>query len=33
MTLVTNTQQSVIHVLEANKASATDPEVKRSSVT
>ncbi len=29
MTLVTNTQQSVIHVLEANKASAKDPEVKQ----
>jgi predicted outer membrane protein len=29
MTLVTNTQQSVIHVLETNKASATDPEVKQ----
>ena len=29
MTLVTNTQQSVIHVLETNKASAKDPEVKQ----
>jgi predicted outer membrane protein len=29
MTLVTNTQQSVIHVLEANKALAKDPEVKQ----
>jgi predicted outer membrane protein len=29
MTLVTNTQQSVLHVLETNKASATDPEVKQ----
>jgi len=29
MTLVTNTQQSVIHVLEANKASAKDPQVKQ----
>jgi predicted outer membrane protein len=29
MTLVTNTQQSVIHVLEANKAAAKDPEVKQ----
>lgn len=29
MTLVTNTQQSVIHVLEKNKASAKDPEVKQ----
>lgn len=29
MTLVTNTQQSVIHVLETNKASAKDPEVKK----
>ena len=29
MTLVTNTQQSVIHVLETSKASATDPEVKQ----
>ena len=29
MTLVTNTQQSVVHVLETNKASATDPEVKQ----
>ena len=29
MTLVTNTQQSVIHVLEANKASAKDPDVKQ----
>ena len=29
MTLVTNTQQSVIHVLESNKASAKDPEVKQ----
>jgi predicted outer membrane protein len=30
MTLVTNTQQSILHLLEANKASATDPEVKKS---
>ena len=29
MTLVTNTQQSVLHVLETNKASVTDPEVKQ----
>lgn len=29
MTLVTNTQQSVIHVLETNKASAKDPEIKQ----
>ena len=29
MTLVTNTQQSVIHVLEKSKASATDQEAKR----
>jgi predicted outer membrane protein len=29
MTLVTNTQQSVIHVLETNKARATDPSVKQ----
>ena len=29
MTLVTNTQQSVIHVLQTSKASATDPEVKQ----
>ena len=29
MTLVTNTQQSVIHVLETNKARATDPGVKQ----
>ena len=29
MTLVTNTQQSVIHFLEANKASAKDPDVKQ----
>jgi predicted outer membrane protein len=29
MTLVTNTQQSVIHVLEKTKASAKDPEVKQ----
>ena len=29
MTLVTNTQQSVIHVLETSKASATDQEVKQ----
>ncbi len=29
MTLVTNTQQSVIHVLETNKAAAKDPEVKQ----
>jgi predicted outer membrane protein len=29
MTLVTNTQQSVIHVLEKNKAAAKDPEVKQ----
>jgi predicted outer membrane protein len=29
MTLVTNTQQSVIHVLEANKALTKDPEVKQ----
>jgi predicted outer membrane protein len=29
MTLVTNTQQSVLHVLETSKASATDPEVKQ----
>jgi predicted outer membrane protein len=28
MTLVTNTQQSVIHFLEAHKAAATDPDVK-----
>lgn len=29
MTLVTNTQQSVINMLKATKASATDPEVKQ----
>ena len=29
MTLVTNTQQSVIHFLDANKAAAKDPDVKR----
>jgi predicted outer membrane protein len=29
MTLVTNTQQSVIHVLDANKASTKDQEVKQ----
>jgi predicted outer membrane protein len=29
MTLVTNTQQSVIHFLEAHKAEAKDPDVKR----
>jgi putative membrane protein len=29
MTLVTNTQQSVLHLLDASKASATDPGVKR----
>jgi predicted outer membrane protein len=29
MTLVTNTQQSVIHVLEASKASAKNQEVKQ----
>ena len=29
MTLVTNTQQSVIHFLEAQKATAKDPDVKR----
>ena len=29
MTLVTNTQQSVIHLLETSKASAKDPEVKQ----
>jgi len=29
MTLVTNTQQSVLHVLETSKTSATDPEVKQ----
>ena len=29
MTLVTNTQQSVIHLLEATKASAKDPEIKQ----
>ena len=29
MTLVTNTQQSVLHVLEANKASAKDQDVKQ----
>jgi len=29
MTLVTNTQQSVLHLLEANKASAKDPDVKQ----
>ena len=29
MTLVTNTQQSVIRVLEAKRAMATDPEVKQ----
>ena len=29
MTLVTNTQQSVIHFLEAKKATAKDPDVKR----
>ena len=29
MTLVTNTQQSVIHFLETTKASAKDPEVKQ----
>ena len=28
MVLVTNTQQSVIHFLEAHKAAATDPDVK-----
>jgi putative membrane protein len=30
MTLVTNAQQSILHVLETQKASATDPEVKQS---
>jgi predicted outer membrane protein len=29
MTLVTNTQQSVLHVLEAKRAMATDPDVKQ----
>jgi putative membrane protein len=29
MTLVTNTQQSVVHFLEAHKAAAKDPDVKR----
>src|SRR5215471_5618102 len=29
MTLVTNTQQSVIHFLEAHKAAAKDPDVKK----
>jgi len=29
MTLVTNTQQSVIHVLDSKKAMATNPEVKQ----
>jgi hypothetical protein len=29
MTLVTNTQQSVIHLLESRKALTTDPEVKQ----
>jgi predicted outer membrane protein len=29
MTLVTNTQQSVIHFLETNRASSKDPEVKQ----
>jgi putative membrane protein len=29
MTLVTNTQQSVIHFLEAHKAASKDPDVKR----
>ena len=29
MTLVTNTQQSVIHFLETSKASAKDPDVKQ----
>jgi predicted outer membrane protein len=29
MTLVTNTQQSVLHVLESNKGQAKDPEVKQ----
>jgi predicted outer membrane protein len=29
MTLVTNTQQSVIHVLDAKKAAAVNPEVKQ----
>jgi putative membrane protein len=29
MTLVTNTQQSVIHVLQKSKASAKDPEMKQ----
>jgi polyphosphate kinase 2 (PPK2 family) len=29
MTLVTNTQQSVSHFLEAHKAAAKDPTVKR----
>ncbi|HEX8107479.1 MAG TPA: DUF4142 domain-containing protein [Kofleriaceae bacterium] len=29
MTLVTNTQQSVIHLLETTKASAEDPEIKQ----
>ena len=29
MTLVTNTQQSIIHVLDVKKATATDPEVKQ----
>jgi predicted outer membrane protein len=29
MTLVTNTQQSVLHLLDASKASAKDPEVKQ----
>ena len=29
MTLVTNTQQSVLHLLEVRKAAATNPEVKQ----
>ena len=29
MTLVTNTQQSVVHLLETSKASAKDPDVKQ----
>ena len=29
MTLVTNTQQSLLHLLEANKGSAKDPDVKQ----
>jgi predicted outer membrane protein len=29
MTLVTNTQQSMVHFLEAHKAAAKDPDIKR----